>query len=92
MTENTGRKSDAELVRIIQEARVRVSGTWWRHRESGGVYVALGVTLREVDLVPLVRYYPHGKTGFEFCRPVDVFLERFEPTGVPLYVGVPLTQ
>jgi hypothetical protein len=89
MTENTSKKTDSELVRIVQEARNRLTSTWWRHVGSGGQYVALGITLRETDLEPMVRYYPHGKRGFEFCRPIDEFLERFEPTPVPLYTGLP---
>lgn len=85
------RKTDQELRDIIDEARTAIgSNAWWRHRESGVVYVTVGITIREADLVPLVRYYPHGKTGFEFCRPLAVFLERFEQTSAPAHRGVPL--
>jgi hypothetical protein len=85
------RLTDRELQDICNEAILRLGGhSFWRHAGTGGCYVKIGVTLREADLVPLVRYYPHGKRGFEFCRPLDEFLERFEPTETPLWTGTPL--
>jgi hypothetical protein len=84
------RLTDAQLVRIVQEARTRFGAeSYWRHIGTGGVYVTVGITLREADLQPLVRYFPHGKRGFEFCRPVDEFLRRFEPTPCPLWTETP---
>lgn len=82
------RLTDQQLTDTCRRAILRLEGVnFWRHRNSGGCYVSLGVTLREEDLEPLVRYYPHGKRGFEFTRPIDEFLERFEPTAVPLWTG-----
>ena len=86
------RLTDAQLADVCHDAVLRIGpSAFWRHRGTGGCYVSVGITLREADLVPLVRYYPHGKRGFEFCRPIDEFLERFEPTTAPLWTGTPMT-
>lgn len=87
---STRRLTDLELRAIVQDT-VLLLGThaFWTHRPSGTVYVKVGVTLREADLTPLVRYYPHGRTGFEFCRPIDEFLDRFVPCQTPAFRGLP---
>ena len=55
---------------------IHVDGTY-RHEKSGDVYVAKGLTLREADLQPLVRYHPLGAPGCELSRPLDEWRDRF---------------
>lgn len=52
-------------------------GTTYLHEKSGDVYVALGITLREADLQPLVRYHLLGFSDCELSRPLDEWRERF---------------
>ena len=81
------RYAPEQLAKIIYGATERVKLAHIYRHKRGGLYIAVGVTLREEDLEPLVIYTPTDPKalGFSisFVRPLAEFLERFslEPQG-----------
>jgi hypothetical protein len=74
--------------KIDKAARKRMPSLLrWKHKKSGTVYWIEGITLLEETLEPLVNYVkqaddngrPASENPIRWSRPVDNFLEKFEP-------------
>lgn len=53
-----------------------------RHRKTGGLYKLLMTALIEADLSHAVVY--EGNDGTVWVRPLDQFIERFDPLEAPI--------
>lgn len=68
---------DLAAIVATYEAKLHV-GNHYRHKKTGDSYMAIGVSLRESDLLPLAQYSPLEDTRVVFSRPLDEFLEKFD--------------
>ena len=75
----TPRDDSAHLAaRAALRERCPKPGTFWRHRK-GGLYLVADGAVIEATLTPVVIYMHRSAVDELLIRPLEEFLERFEP-------------
>ena len=70
--------TEEQLTEIIRRTdRVCPIGSTIQHRKTGGTYHVMALTLREVDLEPLVVYRSTG-SRVSWSRPLGEVIDRFD--------------
>lgn len=73
------RRTEAELVEMLHQARKRVPTGRWRHERTGVVYWVTGISLWSGGLEPVVTYHSaDADSHVSFSRDIHDFVSKFE--------------